>query len=177
MKKLLVVSGSVRRGSAGSNVALQVATLAKKSFEVTAVNFIDLPLPLLDSPLIPSDENFKPDNENVKKWTALVAESDAVIFVTPEYNRSYSAVIKNAIDWVYQPWEAKPVGLVGYSWKGAPNAIRHLKEVLDHVKTSVVATDAQLVFMNDIDPSGKSISDTAAEKLGKVLESLQTATS
>jgi NADPH-dependent FMN reductase len=43
-------------------------------------------------------------HEVVKRWTAEIAASDGFVFVTPEYNYVTSAVLKNAIDWVYPEW-------------------------------------------------------------------------
>jgi len=46
----------------------------------------------------------------VEKFTAKIAEKDAFVIVTPEYNRGTSGVLKNAMDWVYKEWNNKPVG-------------------------------------------------------------------
>src|ERR1700704_3727276 len=48
----------------------------------------------------------------VRKWTAQIAASDGFVFVTPEYNYGPSAVLKNAIDWVYPEWNRKAAAFV-----------------------------------------------------------------
>ena len=50
----------------------------------------------------------------VKNWTAQIAASDGFVFVTPEYNYGPSAVLKNAIDWVYPEWNRKAAAFVSY---------------------------------------------------------------
>ncbi len=50
----------------------------------------------------------------VLKFTDAVARADAFVVVTPEYNRAYPASLKQAIDYAYQEWHAKPVGFVSY---------------------------------------------------------------
>jgi len=65
----------------------------------------------------------------VKKWNAKIAEGDAYLFVTPEYNHSVPAVLKNAIDSVFATFafRGKPAAYVGYS--GGTRAIEHLAHV------------------------------------------------
>jgi NAD(P)H-dependent FMN reductase len=50
----------------------------------------------------------------VQKWTAAIAQSDGFVLVTPEYNCGTSAVLKNAIDWVYPEWNRNATGFVSY---------------------------------------------------------------
>ena len=54
------------------------------------------------------------EHDVVKKWTSQIAASDGFIFVTPEYNYGPSAVLKNAIDWVYPEWNRKAAAFVSY---------------------------------------------------------------
>jgi NAD(P)H-dependent FMN reductase len=53
-------------------------------------------------------------HEHTKRWSATVAAADAVVFVMPEYNRTFTAPLKNALDYLYYEWNYKPVGLVSY---------------------------------------------------------------
>jgi NAD(P)H-dependent FMN reductase len=68
-------------------------------------------------------------NELGKKWAAKISEADGYIIVSPEYNHGYSAVLKNAIDWVFPEWRNKPVGFVGYGNAGGARAIEQLRQV------------------------------------------------
>jgi multimeric flavodoxin WrbA len=53
-------------------------------------------------------------NKAVNQWTTAIAQSDGFIFVTPECNYGISAVLKNAIDWVYPEWNRKTTAFVSY---------------------------------------------------------------
>jgi NAD(P)H-dependent FMN reductase len=67
------------------------------------------------------------ENEVVKKWTAEIARSDGFIFVTPEYNYGPSAVLKNALDWVYPEWNHKAVAFVSYGSAMGARGIQQLR--------------------------------------------------
>src|SRR4029077_19302296 len=58
-----------------------------------------------------------------------LAELDGLVFVTPEYNHGYSAVLKNALDYAYQAYNRKPAAFVGYGGVGAARAIEQLRMV------------------------------------------------
>jgi NAD(P)H-dependent FMN reductase len=60
---------------------------------------------VLQAPATQGRPPFK--NEVVQRWTAAIAQSDGFVFVTPEYNYGPSAVLKNAIDWVYPEWNPR----------------------------------------------------------------------
>jgi NAD(P)H-dependent FMN reductase len=60
----------------------------------------------------------------------VVGEADGYVIVSPEYNHGYSAVLKNALDWVYTEWTKKPVGFVGYGSTGGARAIEQLRQVV-----------------------------------------------
>ncbi|CAM3541388.1 NADPH-dependent FMN reductase [Kibdelosporangium persicum] len=62
--------------------------------------------------------------------TPRLAAADAFVIVTPEYNRSFPAVLKNAIDWHFTEWHAKPVGFVSYGGRsGGLRAVEQLRLV------------------------------------------------
>jgi NAD(P)H-dependent FMN reductase len=67
------------------------------------------------------------ENEVVKKWTAEIARSDGFIFVTPEYNYGPSAVLKNALDWVYPEWNRKAAAFVSYGSAMGARGIQQLR--------------------------------------------------
>ncbi|MEK7118444.1 MAG: NADPH-dependent FMN reductase, partial [Patescibacteria group bacterium] len=69
-------------------------------------------------------------NEEVKKFSAKIAEADAFIIVTPEYNHGYSGTLKNALDSIFPEWNRKPVGFVGYGGVGGARAIEQLRQVV-----------------------------------------------
>ncbi len=176
MANILVVTGSVRPGSANSNVVPVVVEAAKaKGAEVTVANLAELDLPFYNDPLPPSAPEFAPTDSRVIAWTKLVADADGVVLVTPEYNHTRSPVQLNAIDWIYKEWEDKPVALIGYGWRsGAGQAHATAREALAvNLKARVGDDQANLFFGKDLNPDG-TVADTAAVqgKIGASLDEL-----
>ena len=160
---------STRPGRIGPLVAEWVA--AQAPADEWQVELVDLStLPFFDEEDMPKNGNYaKP---HTKAWAKQVFEADALVVVTPQYNRSFPAPIKNAVDYLFAEWHAKPVALVGYGWTGASDATADLTKVLSHVKADVVGSTG-LVFTQDISPEGDL--DVTAERsaeLAGLLEAL-----
>jgi NAD(P)H-dependent FMN reductase len=69
--------------------------------------------------------------QHTKDWSALIEGSDAFVFVTPEYNFSPPAALKNALDYLYHEWEHKPVGFVSYGGTfGGVRSVQMLKQIV-----------------------------------------------
>ena len=88
----------------------------------------DWPLPMFDQPMSPSmvkDGNY--NNDQVNAWAKKIAEADAFVIVSPEYNHGTSAVLKNALDSVYHEWNNKVVGFVSYGSVGGARAVEQLR--------------------------------------------------
>lgn len=131
---IVAFSGSLRKGSFTTKLvkALQKAAPDSISLEI---------IPIGDLPFINQDlEDDLP--ASVAQFHAKVKDADALLFATPEYNRSYSPVLKNAIDWGSRPrgtnvWATKPAAVIGCSPSrfGALGAGNHLRQVLLSVNT------------------------------------------
>ncbi len=109
MKKVSVLVGSLRKDSVNRRVAKALEKLAEGKL---AFDYPDLDLPLYNEDL------WADPPAGVLKLKESVDAADAVLFVTPEYNRAFSPAIKNAIDWGSRPWgksswPGKPAGIVG----------------------------------------------------------------
>ena len=156
MKNIVLVTGSVRPGRVADNVLglVKEDIAGRDDVEATVADLQDLALPFFDSEKIPADPEFAPTDENVQKWTQMVADADGVVFVMPEYNHSLSAVQKNAMDWIFGEWQNKPVALVGYGWSGGSLAIEAAKPVLENLKVKLGAQPAKLQFMQQLNPDG-----------------------
>ena len=91
---------------------------------------VDIPLALpAASPKYAGDDYPRP--AGMAALTAALEAADAFIVVTPEYNHSYPASLKAAIDWHFTQWTAKPVGFVSYGGAaGGRHAVLHLENVL-----------------------------------------------
>ena len=132
---LHVIIGSTRPKRAGEPIARWVADTARlrADFAVDLVDLREIDLPLLDEPRQPFDGNY--DHAHSKRWSEKMAPNDAVIFVVPEYNHSYNAATKNAIDYLYAEWRYKAVGIVCYGGGArGTRAAQHLKPVLSALK-------------------------------------------
>ncbi|WEH14803.1 NAD(P)H-dependent oxidoreductase [Streptomyces sp. VNUA24] len=132
--RLAVVVGSVRDGRMGIDVARWVAARAASHgrWDVDLLDLADHPLPL-DVPGMgrPLDAEVQRVKDGI---TPRVAAADAFVVVTPEYNHSFPASLKNAIDWHLQEWAAKPVGLVSYGGMGGGlRAAEQLRQVFPEV--------------------------------------------
>jgi NAD(P)H-dependent FMN reductase len=81
-------------------------------FEVDFVDLAELALPFMDEPQHPSKRQYS--KPHTIAWSERVDAADAFLFVSPEYNHSYSPALKNAIDFLNREWWRKPVGFVSY---------------------------------------------------------------
>jgi NAD(P)H-dependent FMN reductase len=177
VKKILVVLSSVRESRIADNI---YATVKKQldlheDFEITVADFKQMPLPFFDAPLTPSNEHFVATDPNVIKWAKMVEDADAVIMLVAEYNYSMTAVLKNAIDWVFKPWAEKPVAMIGYGWVGGARAITAVRVVLGSlIGAKAMETEANLRFMKEIDLEGNVTDEEAVNtSINATLEELK----
>ncbi|MFJ3486119.1 NADPH-dependent FMN reductase [Pseudomonas sp. NPDC090202] len=114
--RVLAISGSTRRGSLNQkllNVAVQGALAA--GAEVTVVSLSDYPLPFYDSEL----EKEQGVPVHALSLQKLLSEHDALLVASPDYNGGYTALLKNAIDWMSRPTPEKISGLALFANKAA----------------------------------------------------------
>ena len=121
--------GSLAKASINRLLATALVRLAPAELQMSEISFKDLPLYSYDY-----DANFPPAATEFKSAIAAV---DAVLFVTPEYNRSIPGGLKNAIDWASRPYGTnafarKPSGIIGISPGkiGTAVAQQHLRSIL-----------------------------------------------
>lgn len=124
-----VIVGSLRRDSLNRKLAHVLAELAPPALALEIVEIGRLPF-------YNTDEEATPPNEWLD-FRARIAEADAVLFVTPEYNRSVPAALKNALDVGSRPsgrsvWNGKPAGVVtaAAGQTGGFGANHHLRQSL-----------------------------------------------
>jgi len=129
--KLKFIIGSTRQNRASEKVAPWIESVAKSrsAFDVEVLDLRDYPLPFFNEAQTPSSKKEPYKDPIVAKWTAKIAEGDAFIIIAPEYNHGYPAVLKNALDWVYQEWNNKPIGFVTYGSALGARAIEQLRLV------------------------------------------------
>ncbi|GIJ28015.1 FMN reductase [Micromonospora qiuiae] len=162
-----VIVGSSRPGRRGLAVAGWVTEMmaqhpALRAGEVT-IKLIDLAehrLPLLDEPVPARFGDYR--HEHTRRWSAVVAACDAFVFVTPEYNHSIPAVLKNGIDYLDAEWRGKPAGVLSYGVRGGDRAAGHLRDILTEVGARVVNDHVELGLFVDFEWPGEDLSDPMA---------------
>ncbi|MFI9779866.1 NADPH-dependent FMN reductase [Streptomyces sp. NPDC051956] len=125
--RVAVVIGSNREGRFGPVVADWLMSLLGERPDL-AVDVIDVAA--TDLPIALSYDPSAEVRAELAKVTPKLAAADAFIVLTPEYNHSYPASLKNVIDWHHAEWQAKPVGFVSYGGiSGGLRAVEHLRTV------------------------------------------------
>ncbi|MEU4515199.1 NAD(P)H-dependent oxidoreductase [Nonomuraea wenchangensis] len=145
---LQVIVASTRPGRAGRAVADWFAERAAASglFEVELVDLAEVNLPFLDEPHHPRLRQYV--NAHTKEWSATVERGDAYVFVTPEYNHSFNAVLKNALDYLHHEWKYKPAGFVSYGGvSGGTRAVTALRTVISLLKMVPVSEAVNIPFL------------------------------
>lgn len=124
-----VIAGSTREGRFSGRAADWIAKELVKREGVSAeiLDLRDYDMPFFNEAMSPAAKQTPYKNEAVARFTAKVAGGDAFVIVTPEYNHGTSGVLKNAMDWVYQEWNNKPVAFVSYGSVGGARAVEHLR--------------------------------------------------
>jgi len=125
--KIAVVIGTTRAARFADIPANWISDLARAraDMQVELVDLRDYPLPFFDEPA--SNLYVPSHNDVAKRWQRRIAEFDGYIFVTAEYNRGISGVLKNALDYAYPEWNRKPAAYLGYGSVGGARAIEQLR--------------------------------------------------
>jgi NAD(P)H-dependent FMN reductase len=151
MLKIGIIVGTTRPGRKSEAVARWVYELARKrkDAEYELVDIAAFDLPLLDEPVPPSlDQYSKP---HTKRWAEKIANLDAFVFVTGEYNHSIPGALKNAIDFLFAEWNDKAAGFVGYGSVGAVRSIEHLRGSMGEIKIADVRASVHLSLHDDFE--------------------------
>ncbi|GGA71323.1 FMN reductase [Pseudoclavibacter endophyticus] len=146
--RIAVILGSTRPGRNGKAVAdWVIEQAAGREATYDLVDLADVDLPLLDEAIPPSMGEYQ--HEHTKKWAATVAQYDGFVFVTPEYNRSTSGALKNAIDFLYGEWNDKAAAFVGYGSLGGARAVEHLRGMSGELQLADVRQQLSFSLMTD----------------------------
>lgn len=155
-----IIVGSNRRESINRRLAKTLAKLAADELDFGWIGIDTLPMYNQDL------EADRPDA--VRRFTADVARYPALLFVTPEHNRSVPAVLKNAIDWGSKPternvWRGKVAAITGTSFGAIGTAVgqQHLRQILAILGVLVMGGEAYISFRPDpVDDDGNFLDDT-----------------
>lgn len=125
--KIGIVISSTREGRFGEKPAKWIHELAaaRGDLGVELIDLRDYPMPFFEEATSPAYA--APANGAARAWAAKVDSLDGFIFVTAEYNRAPTAVLKNALDYAYHEFNRKPAAYVGYGGVGAARAVEQLR--------------------------------------------------
>ena len=172
--KVLGISGSLRKGSFNTAALRTAVELAPEGMEIEIADLSAIPL-------YDGDVETAGFPEAVVAFKAAIAEADALLIATPEYNYSISGVMKNAIDWASrppdQPFDNKPIAIMGASAGrlGTARAQYHLRQVFVFLngrilnRPEVMIGGAGQVF----DGEGRLTDEVARELIGQQLVALR----
>jgi chromate reductase, NAD(P)H dehydrogenase (quinone) len=138
-RKVGVIVGSLRQGAYSRQLARSLLELAPPSFKMSDLGIGSLPF---------YNQDLETDNPPIA-WTKFrqdVIACDAILFVTPEYNRSMPGAVKNALDvgsrpWGHSAWSGKPAAAISTTpgALGGMAANHHLRQVLMAVNLATMA--------------------------------------
>lgn len=173
MQKVQIILGSIRQGRQGEKVARWIYEQATQRPEIEAelVDLRDWPLPFFNETMPPRQLS----SELVSSWIAKVSEADAYIIVVPEYNHSFPAVLKNALDYGFKSWRNKPVTFVAYSGDstGGARVVEQLRQVAVELQMAPIR---EAIYFPSIweqfDANGQPRNSAIQHKTGPFFEQL-----
>lgn len=130
--RLAIIIGSTREGRFADVIAnwFVASTRDRADFEIDVIDVatLDLPVHFTKSP-----------STAVADYAARIERAEAYVVVTPEYNHSYPASLKHAIDLAHAEWHRKPVAFVSYGGiSGGLRAVEHLRQVFAELRTVTI---------------------------------------
>lgn len=172
--RVLTICGSLRAGSYNARALAAARALAPPALGFVEGDLADIPLYNAD---VERAEGFPAPVERLRQQ---LADSDAVLIATPEYNFSIPGVLKNAIDWLSRPPDSPLDGAVAAiigagGGGGTARAQMHLRTVLVHNRVHVVPGPEVLIrrARQHFDTDGRLVDEAIAGRLGQLLEALE----
>jgi len=179
---LKVVVGSARQGRAADRVVpwIEAQIAGYPAFDAEVLDLRHWPLPFFAENVHTIGDIRDPRYSDpiVKQWNERVAEGDVFLFITPEYNHSIPAVLKNAIDTVFASFafRNKAAAFVGYSGgiAAGARAIEHLAQIAIEAEMVPLRNTVLIPFVgNAFDEHGRPIDSNTEAALSIVLDDLQ----
>ncbi|MFN7002896.1 MAG: NADPH-dependent FMN reductase [Roseinatronobacter sp.] len=127
--RIAVIIGTTRDSRFGEKPAQWIFERAKarSGWDVELIDLKDFDLPLFNE--VASNAWVPSEDAAARKWQETIGRFDGFIFVTPEYNRSITGALKNALDQAYVEWNRKAFGIVSYGAVGGARAAEHLRTI------------------------------------------------
>ncbi|WP_267241691.1 NADPH-dependent FMN reductase [Streptomyces sp. PR69] len=145
--RVAVIIGSTREGRVGGSVGrwFMERAAGRGGLELTVLDLVDYDFPAR-----------YPDRATgqVRRFTEQIGRADAFVVVTPEYNRSFPASLKQAIDFAYDEWQTKPVAFVSYGHGSSGlYAVEALRSVFTELHTVTLRNGVHLNLLDDAAPA------------------------
>lgn len=153
MVKIGIITGSAR----DSRVNLQVAEWIKQQAEVNSdaefelVDIKEYNLPRFNETTPPLLANRNYATPEVQVWSKKIDELDGFIFVTPEYNKSVTSALKDAIDHLSPEWNNKSAAIVSYGSTNGIAASYSLRQILSTLKLATISTNVGFNMYTDFE--------------------------
>jgi NAD(P)H-dependent FMN reductase len=169
--KVEIIVASTRPNRVGLKIGQWVESevVAHGGFdEIELVDLAEVNLPFMNEPNHPRLGQYV--HQHTRDWSAKVAEADAFLFIMPEYNHSYNAELKNAIDYLHTEWHYKPVGLVSY---GGVSAGTRAAQAITHVVTTLkmipVVETVSIPFVQQFIVDGEVVPNDVMKAAAKMM--------
>ena len=142
---ILVILGSVREGRmalpVGEWVVRESARRGDLACELVDLKQWDLPFYPFAKP--PAAGDYQDPLQ--RRWSEKIGAADGYVLIAPEYNHGPSAVLKNALDFVYAEWGRKPVSFVGYGGNGASRSIEQLTGIARELRMAALEASVHIM--------------------------------
>lgn len=173
--KIGIILGSTRPGRLGTAVAEWVAKRATERDGATyeLLDLADHDLDLLGEPVVPGAANRNYENPKTAAWGRVVDEYDGFVFVTPEYNHSVPAAMKNAFDVLGPEWQQKSVAFVAYGADGGVRAVEHWRTITANMSMLATRGQVSLSLFTDFGEHGFTPSERRDGEIDGVLAELE----
>ncbi|MEV6160232.1 NAD(P)H-dependent oxidoreductase [Nonomuraea sp. NPDC052129] len=156
MTRIAIIIGSTRPRRRTAVAARWVAEVAAQHPAVAAgqaafevVDLAEYGLSVLDEPVPALFGDYR--NAHTARWAETIRSFDGFVFVTPEYNHSVPAALKNAIDFLFAEWNNKAAGFVSHGIHGGTRAVEHLRLTMTELQVANVRTQVALSAFTDFE--------------------------
>lgn len=171
-----VVVGSTRPGRRAPAVAHWTTQVTAQhlgeAVEIRDLDLVEFALPLLDEHSPAAFGEY--ERPRTRRWAQAVGACDGFLFVTPEYNHSLPAALKNALDFLHAEWHDKAAGIVGYGVDGGVRASEHLRQVLAELQVADVRTAVALSLSEDFTGDALSPRPFQGERVRRLADEVLT---
>ena len=176
LQNVQIIIGSARDERQGERVARWLTdeianTPAADEMFIEVIDLRDWPLPFFNE----HPASGRLDDTLVGAWMRKVAEADAYLIVTPEFNHSFPAALKNALDYGFKSWRDKPVAFVGYGGDvvGGARAVEQLRLVAIELQMAPIRNAIYLPGVrSQFDERGELRNPQLSAKVGPLVEQL-----